>query len=62
MKASCSLWSADLLSLKSSIELVSKRADEFHIDAMHGFQESEAAESTRFARSKLQEVSVHAFP
>ncbi|HEY5952752.1 MAG TPA: hypothetical protein VIT18_00215 [Terrimicrobiaceae bacterium] len=36
MKASCSLWSADLLALKNSIEILSGCADEFHIDLMDG--------------------------
>jgi ribulose-phosphate 3-epimerase len=36
MKASCSLWSADLLALRSAIELLSGHADEFHIDVMDG--------------------------
>lgn len=36
MKASCSLWSADLLALKSAIEALSGYADEFHLDVMDG--------------------------
>ena len=36
MKASCSLWSADLLALRSAIQLLSGHADEFHIDVMDG--------------------------
>jgi ribulose-phosphate 3-epimerase len=36
MKASCSLWSADLLALKNSVEFLSGYADEFHIDVMDG--------------------------
>ena len=36
MKASCSLWSADLLALKSAIEALSGHADEFHLDVMDG--------------------------
>ena len=36
MKASCPLWSADLLALKSAIEALSGYADEFHFDIMDG--------------------------
>jgi ribulose-phosphate 3-epimerase len=36
MKASCSLWSADLLALKSAIDGLSGHADEFHLDVMDG--------------------------
>jgi ribulose-phosphate 3-epimerase len=36
MKASCSLWSADLLALRNSLEFLSGYADEFHIDVMDG--------------------------
>jgi ribulose-phosphate 3-epimerase len=36
MRASCSLWSADLLALKSAIEALSGHADEFHLDVMDG--------------------------
>lgn len=36
MKASCSLWSADLLALKNAIEALSGHADEFHVDVMDG--------------------------
>ena len=36
MKASCSLWSADLLALRSAIDALSGRADEFHLDVMDG--------------------------
>ncbi len=36
MKASCSLWSADLLALRNAIEALSGHADEFHVDVMDG--------------------------
>ena len=36
MKASCSLWSADLLALRNAIETLSGHADEFHVDVMDG--------------------------
>lgn len=36
MKASCSLWSADLLALRSAIDALSGHADEFHLDVMDG--------------------------
>ena len=36
MKASCSLWSADLLALRNAIEELSTHADEFHVDVMDG--------------------------
>ncbi len=36
MKASCSLWSADLLALRDSVKFLSGYADEFHIDVMDG--------------------------
>jgi pentose-5-phosphate-3-epimerase len=36
MKASCSLWSADLLALKSAIDALSGHADEFHLDVVDG--------------------------
>jgi len=36
MKASCSLWSADLLALRSAIDGLSGHADEFHLDVMDG--------------------------
>jgi ribulose-phosphate 3-epimerase len=36
MKASCSLWSADLLALRVAIEMLSGHADELHIDVMDG--------------------------
>jgi ribulose-phosphate 3-epimerase len=36
MKASCSLWSADLLALNAAIQILSGRADEFHLDLMDG--------------------------
>ena len=36
MKASCSLWSANLLALKTGIEALSEHADEFHLDVMDG--------------------------
>jgi ribulose-phosphate 3-epimerase len=36
MKASCSLWSADLLALKDAMNALSEHADEFHIDVMDG--------------------------
>ena len=36
MKASCSLWSANLLALKDAMDALSGHADEFHIDVMDG--------------------------
>lgn len=36
MKVSCSLWSADLLALRSAIDVLSGHADEFHLDVMDG--------------------------
>src|SRR5437763_14859462 len=36
MKASCSLWSADLLALKGALDALSGHTDEFHLDVMDG--------------------------
>jgi ribulose-phosphate 3-epimerase len=36
MKASCSLWSANLLALKDAMDALSGHADEFHVDVMDG--------------------------
>jgi ribulose-phosphate 3-epimerase len=36
MKASCSVWSADLLALRNAVDSLSGHADEFHVDVMDG--------------------------
>ena len=36
MKASCSVWSADLLALRNAIDSLTGHADEFHVDVMDG--------------------------
>jgi ribulose-phosphate 3-epimerase len=36
MKASCSVWSANLLALRSAVDSLSGHADEFHVDVMDG--------------------------
>ncbi|MGA7902259.1 MAG: hypothetical protein WCA06_06485 [Terrimicrobiaceae bacterium] len=36
MKASCSVWSADLMALRNAIDSLTGHADEFHVDVMDG--------------------------